>query len=535
MPIRYSSLILSILVSVFVFGLPSACSPVADPALPNILLILTDDLGYGDVACYNPKSNIATPQLDQLAAEGMRFTDAHSPATVCTPTRYSIMTGALCFRTGKSPVFTGPGGPCLIKEEQLTLPELLRNAGYTTALFGKWHIGLTFYDKDGQPINENGLEATRRIDYSRRIDGGPLDHGFDRFFGTACCPTTDWLYAYIEGDRIPNPPVGPIDKSRYPDNPYTQDFRAGLAASDFDAAEVDLVFLEKSRSFIREHVKSTPDKPFFLLHSMQAIHLPSIPAKQFRDKSGSGPHGDFIHQMDWVVGELMKELDGLGIAENTVVIFCSDNGPEVTSVINMRKTHQHDGAHPWRGVKRDQWEGGHRTPFIVRWPQRVKAGSVSDQIINLTDLFATCARIAGQELTHDAAPDSYNILPILESKPIKGMLRPYMIQQTHWAQEKSIRVGQWKYLAHKGSGGNNYDNEDPDWGMKPYQLPDSDPEAPGQLYHLAKDPGETTNLFSQHPELVKELKALLDASVTSGRSAPLRQVTGNGCHCFRGH
>lgn len=489
---------------------------------PNILLILTDDLGYGDVACYNQESNIPTPQLDRLAAEGMKFTDAHSPATVCTPTRFSIMTGALCFRTGKSPVFTGAGGPCLIKEGRLTLPELLQDAGYATAMFGKWHIGLTFYDKEGQAIHDNSLQAIKRIDFSRRIDGGPLDHGFDQFFGTACCPTTDWLYAYIDGDRIPNPPVGPIDKSPYPKNPYTNDFREGLASEEFNAAEVDMVFLEKSRAFMREHVKSKPDQPFFLFHSMQAVHLPSIPAEQFRGKTEAGPHGDFIYQMDWIVGELMSELEALGIAENTLVILCSDNGPEVPTVINMRKTHQHDGARPWRGVKRDQWEGGHRTPLIMKWPQRIQAGSVSDQIINLTDLFATCAAIVEIDLSNDMVEDSYNMLPVLEGGFTDGMLRPYMIQQTHWSQEKSIRVAQWKYLDHKGSGGNDYDRDRSDWSMKPYKLPDTDPDAPGQLYDLATDPGETTNLYSKRSDKVKELKTLLDASVASGRSAPLR-------------
>lgn len=500
-----------------------ACSSLAakEASLPNILLILTDDLGYGDVACYNPESKVATPQLDKLAAEGMRFTDAHSPATVCTPTRFSIMTGALCFRIGKSPVFTGAGGPCLIKDQRLTLPELLKDAGYATALFGKWHIGLTFYDKDGKPIRKGGVKAVKHIDYSRSIDGGPLDHGFDHFFGTACCPTTDWLYAYIDGDRIPNPPVSKIDKSPYPRNPYTNDFREGLASEEFDAAEVDMVFLEKSHSFLREHVKSKPDQPFFLFHSMQAVHLPSIPAKQFRGKTDAGPHGDFIYQMDWIVGELMKELENLGVAENTLVIFCSDNGPEVPTVLNMRKTHQHDGARPWRGVKRDQWEGGHRTPLIVKWPGQVKAGSESAQLINLTDLFATCAAIAGNDYPQDAGEDSYNMLPVLKGQFSEGMLRPYMIQQTHWAQEKSIRVGQWKYLDHRGSGGNNYDRDRSDWSMKPYKLPDTDPEAPGQLYDLATDPGETTNLYSKHPGKVQELKSLLDKSVASGRSAPL--------------
>lgn len=499
------------------FTLAYSNSSAEASSRPNILLILADDLGYGDLACYNPESKIPTPQLDKLALQGMRFTDAHSPATVCTPTRYSLMTGELCFRTGNSPVFTGVGGPCLIRDDQLTLPEMLKEAGYATAMFGKWHIGLTFYDKQGQPINQNGLEGVRRIDYSRPMDGGPLNHGFQQFFGTASCPTTDFLYAYIEGDRVPNPPSGMIDKSRYPQNAYTNDFRDGLASEEFDAAEVDMVFLEKSRAFLRTHVQSKPDQPFFLFHSMQAVHLPSIPAESFRGKTESGPHGDFIHQMDWIVGELTRELEALGVAENTLVIFCSDNGPEVPTVLDMRKTYQHDGAHPWRGVKRDAWEGGHRTPLIIRWPGRVASGKVSDQLISLTDLFATTAAIIDRDLPTDAAVDSYNMLPVLVGKEIDGMLRPYMLQQTHWEQALSIRVGPWKYLDHKGSGGNDYNRENTEWSMKPYQIPDTAPDAPSQLYNLTNDPGETTNLYFKHSEIAKQLKDLLDKVVASDR------------------
>lgn len=486
---------------------------------PNIVLILADDLGYGDVGCYNPESKVPTPRLNQLASQGMRFTDAHSSSTVCTPTRYSLMTGRMCFRTGYRGVFTGVGGPCLIEPGRLTIAEMLKSAGYATAMYGKWHIGLTAYDSDGKPIHKGGVQNVKRIDYDRVIDGGPVDHGFDYFYGTACCPTTDWLYAYIENNRVPVPPVGTIDKSPYPKNAYTNDFRPGWAAKNFDASEVDMVFLEKSRAFMREHVKTNPGKPFFLFHSMQAVHLPSIPTKQFRGKTEAGPHGDFIYQMDWIVGALMDELDGLGIADNTLVIFCSDNGPEVPMVLHMRKNHRHDGARPWRGVKRDQWEGGHRTPFIVRWPAKVKAGATCDQLLNLTDLFATCAAIIAAEVPNDAAEDSYDMLPALLGEADE-QVRPYMISQTI-SNALAIRRGQWKYLDHKGSGGNNY-NREGDWGMKPYALPDTNPDAPGQLYNLANDPGETTNLYIKHPDVVAELKALLEQSKARGRSAPGR-------------
>ena len=488
--------------------------------LPNIVFILADDLGYGDVACYNPESKIPTPNLDKLAAQGMLFTDAHSPSTVCTPTRYSVLTGRMAFRTGKGGVFTGVGGPCMIEKTRLTLPQMLKNKGYATGGFGKWHIGMTFFDKEGKPICKNGLAAVKRIDYSRAIPDAPIHRGFDQFYGTVSCPTTDWLYAFVDGDRIPVPPTKIIDRKPLPKHPYSRDNRAGMIAPNFNPEEVDLVFLKKSQQFIDQHVKKTPKKPFFLYHAMQAVHLPSFPANQFKGKTKSGPHGDFIFEMDYVVGELLKTLDSLGVADNTLVIFASDNGPEVPTVINMRKDHKHDGARPWRGVKRDQWEGGHRTPLIARWPGKIKPGSKSGQMTSLTDVMATCAAIAGADLPNEAAEDSYNILPVLLGTQGDKPVREYMLQQTI-SLAMSIRNGKWKYLDHKGSGGNNY-NRGGDWGMKQYELKELAPDAPGQLYNLETDPGETTNLYFKHPEIVKELKARLEGFKSSGRSAPKR-------------
>ena len=484
---------------------------------PNIVLILADDLGYGDVGCYNPEARVPTPHLDQLASEGMRFTDAHSPSTVCTPTRYSLMTGQMAFRIPNGgTIFTGAGGPALIANGRLTLPEMLRAQGYTTYAVGKWHIGWTFRDQAGEPIHNGGPDAVRRVDFSRRIEGGPVDHGFGRFFGTACCPTTDWLYAFIEDDHIPVPPTGQIDKSTLPKHPYAHDCRPGQIAPDFPIEEVDLVFLERSRALLAEHMLTTPEKPFFLYHATQAVHLPSFPADAFKGKSPAGPHGDFLFELDHIVGELMRDLERLGVADNTLVLFTSDNGPETTSVVHMRADHHHDGARPWRGVKRDQWEGGHRVPFLLRWPGRVKAGTTSDETISLSDVMATLAAIIGAELPRDAAEDSFDLLPALEGKNTEP-IRPYLLTQAFGGQRTlAIRRGNWKYLDHPGSGGNSYDSD----LLRPYALPETGPDAPGQLYDLAKDPGETTNLFHEKPVLVKDLKALLEASRISGRSRP---------------
>lgn len=505
------------LLVLFFASLCVLCGDSLAAVKPNILVILADDLGYGDVGCYNPQSKVPTPHLDRLAREGMRFTDAHSPSTVCTPTRYSLLTGQMAFRINYRSVFAGVGGPCLIKENQLSLPQMLRDRGYTTALMGKWHVGLSFLDKQGQRITQGGVEGVKLIDYSRAIPDAPIHRGFDRFFGTACCPGTDFLYAFIEGDRIPVPPTGMLDKSKLPKHPYANDNRPGMIAPDFDLEQLDLVFLKKSREFLETHVRRSPEKPFFLLHSMHAAHLPSFAAPQFKGSTKAGPHGDFVHELDFIVGELLQTLEKLGVADNTLVIFSSDNGPETTSVVHMRADYGHDGARPWRGVKRDQWEGGHRVPFLARWKGNIPSGSTSAQTICLTDIMATCAAITGAVLPGNAAEDSFNILPVLLGKDDGKPVREYTLHQTI-SLALAIRQGPWKYLDHRGSGGNGYDKGE----MQRFALPDTAPEAPGQLYNLATDPGETTNLYFKEPETVKKLKALLDATKAAGRSAPRR-------------
>lgn len=491
------------------------CGSMLAAERPNVLLILADDLGYGDLRCYNEKSKVETPNIDRLAREGMRFTDAHSPATVCTPSRYSLMTGQMAFRVPNGgTVFQGAGGPSLIARGRLTLPAMLKKQGYATAAVGKWHVGLTFRDALGEAIHQGRMEDVKRIDFTRRIEGGPLDHGFEHFFGTACCPTTDWLYAFIDGDRIPVPPQDPLDRSKLPKHPYANDCRGGLIAPDFPMQEVDLLFLKKSREFMQQHVRSAPEKPFFLYHAAQAVHLPSFAAPEFQNKTQAGPHGDFIAEFDHIVGVLMQELEKLGIADKTIVLLSSDNGPETTSVVHMRSDYDHDGARPWRGMKRDAWEGGHRVPLIVRWPGHVKAGSSSDQLACLTDVMATLAAITGAELPRNAAEDSFNLLPVLTGQA-SAPVRPYLLMQAFSGQRTlSIRRGNWKYIDHHGSGGNNYANPE----LKRFALPGVAPEAPGQLYELASDPGETTNLYFKHPEIAAELKALLEQSKREGRS-----------------
>lgn len=506
---RSVSLVLLLAYGLFAWSTPTQAKH------PNILLILADDLGFGDVSCYNNQSKVQTSHIDHLAKEGLRFTDAHSPSTVCTPTRYSIMTGRMAFRNGMRGVFTGVGGPCLIEAERLTLPGMLRNQGYNTALIGKWHIGMTFFDSSGQPINENGLKAVQRVDYSRSIPDGPIHRGFDYFYGTVSCPTTDWLYAFVDGNRVPIPPTHIVDRSNLPKHPYSKDNRPGMIAPDFNLEEVDMRFLEKSIRFLEQHAAKKSEKPFFLFHSTQAVHLPSFAGNAFKEKTQAGPHGDFIYEFDSIVGELLGTLDRLQLASDTLVIVTSDNGPETTTTIHMRKDHQHDGARPWRGMKRDNWEGGHRVPLIARWPGKIKPNTTTDATVCLTDIMATCADITNFALQNKAAEDSLSFRPLFDS-PTKSV-RDFTLHQTI-KLDLAIRKGPWKYLAHQGSGGNNYTREH----LKPFVLPEKAPDAPGQLYHLEHDPGERINLYYQHPDIVVELKNKLSVSRDSGRSVPLR-------------
>ncbi len=487
-------------------GVLQAAESPKPPTKPNIVLILADDLGYGDVGCYNAQSKVPTPRLDRLAREGMRFTDAHSPSTVCTPSRYSLLTGEMPCRAGRVPVFVGAGGPCLIKEGQLTLPQMLRDRGYATAMTGKWHVGLSFFDARGQPVTRGDLDSVKRIDFSRAIPDAPVHRGFDRFFGTACCSGTDTIYAYIVNDRIPVPPVKMLDQSKLPKHPYAEDNRMGLIAPDYDLEQIDMVFLQKSKEFLADHVKRHPDQPFFLYHATSAVHLPSFAARQFQGRTNAGPHGDFIHEFDAIVGGVLDTLEQLGIADNTLVMVASDNGPEIAAVVNMRATYGHDGARPWRGIKRDDWEGGHRVPFIVRWPGKIEAGGASTQTVSLTDVMATCAAVSGASLPADAARDSCNLLPVLLHGDGPQPVRDHTLQQA--CSVFSIRQGPWKFLDHRGSGGNNYLEEE----LKPFALPDAAPDAPGQLYNLADDPGETNNLYLKRPEIVSRLSELLGKS-----------------------
>ncbi|MEZ6057311.1 MAG: arylsulfatase [Planctomycetaceae bacterium] len=489
--------------------------------LPNVVIIYADDLGYGDLSVYNSKAAYKTPRLDQMAAEGVRFVDAHSPSTICSPSRYGLYSGNLVCRTGRgSTAFEGPSGPSYLEPGQLTLPEMLKTRGYRTGVFGKWHVGLTWYGRDGKRL-AGGFKDSLLIDYDKStpLEDGPNNRGFDESFITPNCPTTDPLYVYIENGVVATPASERHHADRLP-NPggkWRWDNDEGWMSPGYRFVDADLLFFDKTLNFITDHRKRFPDRPFFAVFSTQISHAPVLPADEFAGKSSAGPRGDFICELDTLTGRLLDELERLGIDDNTLVIFHSDNGPETVHTDWMRKDHDHDAAGGLRGMKRDGWEGGHRVPLIARWPSRIPAGGVSSQLANTTDIFATLASIVGYELPDGVAVDSYDMLPaMLGTQNPNESIRPYMLTQS-FRGEFQLRQGDWKYLDHVGSGGNNYSN-----GMlREYALPEAAPEATGQLYNLKHDPSETKNLFFVEEERRKQMQTLLQSvKGRTGRTAP---------------
>lgn len=510
----------------YCFAVALACSlaaPAAAQKLPNIVIVYADDLGYGDLSCYNPDSAYQTPRLDRMAAEGMRFRDAHSPSTICSPSRYGLYSGQQVCRTGRGTrAFEGPGGPSYIAPGKETIGSMLRSKGYRTGVFGKWHVGLTWLGEDGKRLG-GGFKNALKIDYQKStpLVDGPNQRGFDVSFVTPNCPTTDPLYVYIENGMVPVPASQRHVRKNLP-NPggkWRWDNDEGWMAPGYQFVDADLLFYERAMSFVREHRKERPEQPFFAVLSTQICHAPVLPAEPFRGKTKAGARGDFVHELDVLCGRVLDALGELGIDDNTLVLFHSDNGPETVHTVWMRQDHEHDAAGGFRGMKRDGWEGGHRVPLIARWPGRIPAGRVTSQMANTTDIFATLASIVGYELPDDVAVDSFDMLPVLAGmQKEEESVRPHMLTQS-FRGEFQLRQGNWKYLAHKGSGGNRYDRG----ALQKFALKDDVPEAEGQLYDLGEDPGETRNLYFVEERRRTQMQALL-AELTkrgTGRSAPL--------------
>ncbi len=465
---------------------------------PNIIYILADDLGYGDIKKFNRNSQISTPNLDRLASEGAIFTNAHSGSSVCTPTRYGILTGRYAFRSSlKNGVLKGYDPP-LIEETRYTVANLAKAAGYQTAIIGKWHLGLGWTkNADTSTMLQNTIgknENPKNINFAAPIKSGPNQLGFD--YSYILPGSLDMApYTFLKNGLSTNAKMIPFEGNSSPRGVF---WTAGLAADDFAIEKTLDIFINEAKNYI---TKATYDaKPFFLYLPLTSPHAPWLPAAAFKNKSNAGIYGDFVMHTDDAVGQIMKTLDSLGISKNTLVVFTSDNGANWNNS-DAATYPLHQANYIFKGQKKDIWDGGHHIPFIVRWPTFVKANSTSLQIICLTDLMATMAAITGQTIAKTSGPDSYNILPLLKGK--NKAVRKSIIH--HSANGTfAIRKGKWKLIDGQGSGAEFLSNKLD--------------ESSGQLYNMERDERETNNLYEKYPEVVKELKILLEKQKEQGYS-----------------
>ncbi|MEM6469396.1 MAG: arylsulfatase [Planctomycetota bacterium] len=473
-------LVLLLLVSFCSFRAASA----GENAKPNVVLILVDDMGYGDPACFNSNSKIATPHIDQLSATGMRFTDAHAPGPLCHQSRYGLMTGRYPFRTDVNVWRTKP----VISEDELTLPEVFLRAGYHTSMVGKWHLG--FFEKG----------------YDRPLRGGPMDRGFERFFGIRA--STDIPpYFYIRGRRAVQPPTETIAANNTEGwSPIQGAFwRAGGIAPDLDLANVLPKFTDEACEVIRD--RANEDRPFFLYLALPAPHTPWLPSEEFLGKSDVSLYGDFAMMVDSMVGRVTATLDESGVSQNTMVIFTSDNGP--CWYEEDDETYGHDSSGGLRGMKADAWEGGHRMPLVIRYPGVVVPGSVSEAMVSFCDFLATFDELLSTELLAKdlkAAPDSFSFLSELTGRETDLPKRTKLALKSGRGL-MTFRRGSWKLIDGDGSGGFS------DRGKKR-----SGTDSRGQLYNLSNDLGETKNLIDDETDVAASMREELEGIIEAGHS-----------------
>ena len=447
---------------------------------PNIVLILADDMGYGDCTAFNPFSKIKTPHIDALAKEGLRFTDAHSAAGTCTPSRYGLLTGINPVRTGVANTLLAAGIPMIAKDEK-TLASMLRDHGYSTRMIGKWHLG---FEKD---------KLGRRVafDFSKPIKGGPLDRGFDTWFGIHGSAGSQPL-CYFDGRSVLEKPTSTVSFSRVRGGKSI--IRKVPAAPGFSLEETSPLCCRKAVELIHQYAVSQQEKPMFLYYASPIPHAPWVPTKQFQGKSGLGPYGDFVMQLDDVVGQINRALQETGLDKDTLLIFTSDNGPGPPAWKQMGDL-GHAASGVLRGHKANCWEGGHRVPFIAKWPDRIPASSETPAIINFTDMFATLLDLVETESDHSKPPrevgnvanttvpaDSVSFLPVLLD-PVAKHDRPLMIHRNH-----AVREGDWKL--------EYYSRQEDAAKVKQSKF---------ELYNLAEDIGEQDDVADDHPEMVKRL------------------------------
>jgi arylsulfatase A len=489
--------------------IPVLCgiSLAADVKRPNIVILYADDMGFGDISANNPDSNIPTPNIDKLAAEGMRFTDAHSSSGICTPSRYALLTGRFHWRKFHGIVnsFDKP----VIDESELTLPELLKSAGYRTACIGKWHLGWNWSDiqkPDAKPTMDaqgrNRVFKPTDLDWSKPISGGPLSHGFDYYFGDDVPNFPP--YAWFENDRVITVPSEPLNIAQKTKE-GNWEARPGPMTPGWDFYAVLPRLREEAVKWIARQRGS--DQPFFLYVPFTSPHAPIVPGADFTGKSQAGGFGDFVAQTDEFVGRVLQALADNGFAQNTIVIFSTDNGPEHYAYPRLRNF-GHRSMGPLRGLKRDLYEGGHRVPFVLRWPGVVKPGVVSDALMSQVDIFATLAAALDVEVPANAAPDSYNMLPVWKENAPSP--RRTIVHNTMMGAY-AVRHDNWVLIAAKS--GNH--TKAPAWfdeenGHKQHDLP-------GELYDLSTDLAQKNNLYAQEPDKVAELTTLLKTIRSRGQ------------------
>lgn len=467
------------------------------PSTPNIVFILADDLGYGDLSCQNPATRIRTPRLDRLASQGMRFTDAHAPSALCTPSRYSILTGQNCWRSRLKAGVLNMWDEPLIGAERLTVAGLLRNAGYRTACFGKWHLGLAWPFFGAVPSGFDTNVKSGAIDWARRIGGGPVDCGFDYYFGVNIA--NEPPYAFIENDHVVGMPT--MD---YPTVTGQQGHWAGPGVSGWDWSQSLPTITSNTVRWIQT-VGATASQPFFLYASLVGPHQPVLPAPAFQNTSQAGPYGDYVQEIDWAVGALLDALEATGAATNTLVIFTSDNGPDEYAYQRLEQ-YQHASMGQLRGVKSDIWEGGHRVPFLARWPGQISAGATNQQTICLVDFMRTVADLVEAPLPADAAQDSVSFLPALLGNSMISATNRLLVLESGIGQF-GLRSQNWMYIDSSTGDGHNPELE-PLWFAQSRKYV-SVTNVPALLYDLEADPGQRLNLLNQDPELARVLQAQL--------------------------
>jgi arylsulfatase A-like enzyme len=478
---------------------------------PNIIYILADDMGYGDLQSLNPESKIPTPNMDKIVKEGVHFTDAHTNSAVCTPTRYGILTGRYTFRTRLKDGVLWGYSTSLIEPGRETVATFMKTNGYKTACIGKWHLGLDWQKKDeSKEIKDLMWEDEvpkgydDNVDYSLPVKGGPSDHGFD--YSYIIPSSLDMSpYVYVRNGKVVEEPTAYTEGKDQLVDGRGVFWRCGKVAPSFDFYQVLPSLVDTAAQFIKTNANA--EKPFFLYLPLPAPHTPWLPTEEYKGNSNAGTYGDFVSMVDDMVGKIVKQVEDAGIDENTIIIVTSDNGSDWRP--SDIEENGHRANYIFKGRKADIYEAGHRVPYIAKWKGVIPAGHKSDQTMCTTDLLATMAGLLNKPLADNAGEDSYNLWPAYTSvveEPIREATIHHSLNGAF-----AIRKGKWKYTAYLGS-----------WGFsEPQIIEPKEGEAPATLYDMENDIQEQNNLYFEHPEIVDELNKLLEKYKEQGFSRPM--------------